>query len=119
MNVVQDDSVNDWISGWTLAGTAYGVSLLVGAIKLDTDSSTHGQAYGRWMYGPVVGPIGAATHAETATGALLTLSLAAAQVTGVTLGIVGTVRRSRLRRGPRLTAMATRSGGHVAVSMRF
>ncbi len=106
------------ITGWTLTGVSYGTSLIVGAIRLDVDESATGQAYGRWMLAPVVGPIGAATHSRTSTGVLFTLSLAAMQATGLTLGIVGTVRRSRLRR-VNVAAMPTRDGGRVALAMRF
>jgi hypothetical protein len=106
------------IGGWVTLGTTYLFSALVGTVAIDTGSQRI-QRYGYWMTLPVAGPFGAAFQTRSATGALLTTSLGVAQAVGLGMAIVGGSRHRRLKRQLTLTAMPTRGGGHVGLSMRF
>jgi hypothetical protein len=106
------------VSGWVTLGSTYLFSALVGTIAIDTGSDRI-RNYGAWMLVPVAGPFGAAFQARSATGALLTTTLGVAQAAGLGMAIVGGVRHRRLKRELTLTAMPTRGGGHVGLSMRF
>jgi hypothetical protein len=107
------------IAGWSILGTTYGVTALTGTIAIDTAGSDRMRHYGYWMTIPVVGPFAAAFNSRTATGALLTTSLGLAQVAGLGMALVGGVRHRRLKRELTFTAMPTRGGGQVGLSMRF
>lgn len=107
------------IGGWTLLGSTYGLSALVGTIAIDTAATDRGRFYGGWMTVPVAGPFIAAFHTRSATGALVTTTLGVAQAAGLGMALVGGARHRRLKRELTLTAMPTRGGGQVGVSMRF
>ncbi len=107
------------VAGWATLGGTYGFSALVGTIAIDSSSDNRGHNYGVLMTIPVVGPFGAAFRTQTATGALLTASLGVAQVVGLSMALVGTVRHRRLKRQLTLAAAPTPGGGQVGVQMRF
>lgn len=106
------------VGGWVTLGSTYLFSALIGTIAIDTGSERI-QRYGYWMTIPVAGPFGAAFQSRSATGALLTTTLGVAQAAGLGMAIVGGARHRRLKRELTLTAMPTRGGGHVGLSMRF
>lgn len=106
------------VGGWVTLGSTYLFSALIGTISIDTGSERI-RNYGAWMLVPVAGPFGAAFQTRSATGALLTTTLGVAQAAGLGMAIVGGVRHRRLKRELTLTAMPTRGGGHVGLSMRF
>lgn len=114
-----DKARNLRIGGWVLLGTTYGLSALIGTVAIDTAGRDRMRTYGYWMVTPVAGPFGAAFQTRSATGALLTTSLGVAQAVGLGMAIVGGARHRRLKRELSLTAMPTRNGGHVGLSMRF
>lgn len=106
------------VGGWVTLGSTYLFSALIGTIAIDTGGERI-QRYGYWMTIPVAGPFGAAFQSRSATGALLTTTLGVAQAAGLGMAIVGGARHRRLKRELTLTAMPTRGGGHVGLSMRF
>jgi hypothetical protein len=106
------------IGGWVTLGSTYLFSALIGTIAIDTGSERI-RRYGYWMTLPVAGPFGAAFQTRSATGALVTTTLGVAQAVGLGMAIVGGARHRRLKRQLTLTAMPTRDGGHVGLSMRF
>jgi hypothetical protein len=114
-----DRARNLRVGGWVLLGTTYGLSALIGTIALDVAGSDRIRAYGASMVIPVAGPFIGAFQTRSATGALLTVSMGAAQAAGLGMAIVGGSRHRRLKRELSLMAMPTRGGGHVGVSMRF
>jgi len=107
------------IAGWSMFGSTYLVSALVGTVTLDTTSDPRLQRYGTWMTVPVAGPFAAAFNSRSATGTLFTTTLGVAQAAGITMALVGTIRHRRAKRDLRLMAMPTRDGGQVGLSMRF
>lgn len=106
------------IGGWVTLGSTYLFSALIGTVSIDAGSERI-QRYGYWMVVPVAGPFGAAFQTRSATGALLTTTLGVAQAAGLGMALVGGARHRRLKREMSLTAMPTRGGGHVGLSMRF
>lgn len=106
------------VAGWVTLGSTYLFSALIGTVSIDTGSDRI-RNYGAWMLVPVAGPFGAAFQTRSATGALLTTTLGVAQAAGLGMAIVGGARHRRLKRELTLTAMPTRGGGHVGLSMRF
>jgi hypothetical protein len=106
------------IGGWVTLGSSYLFSALVGTVAIDAGSERI-RHYGYWMTVPVAGPFAAAFHTRSATGALLTTSLGIAQAAGLGMAIVGGARHRRLKRELSFTAMPTRGGGHVGLTMRF
>ncbi len=95
------------ISGYTMFGTSYLISALVGTISLDLAADVGGSGtYGRRMMIPIVGPFMAINRSDSATGGLFTAILGVVQTTGFVLGTAGAVKYGRARRQLRLTADA-------------
>jgi hypothetical protein len=95
------------ISGYTLFGTSYLISALIGTISLDYASDVGGSGrYGRRMLIPLAGPFMAIPRADTATGGLFTGLVGVVQVAGFLLGTTGAVRFTRANRELRLAADA-------------
>ncbi|MFO7563063.1 MAG: hypothetical protein R6X02_10510 [Enhygromyxa sp.] len=87
------------ISGYTLFGTSYLISALVGTISIDYARDVGGSGtYGRRMLIPLAGPFIAIPRADTATGGLFTGLVGVVQVTGFILGTAGAVRLGRANR---------------------
>lgn len=80
------------IGGWATLGVTYGAALTVGVVAIDTakGDDERRRMWGRRMTIPIGGPVAAAFVSKTATGTLFTVLTGAAQLTGLTLGIVGT-----------------------------
>ncbi len=106
------------ITGYSMLGSVYAASILMGAIAIDVGAPEWGVS----MMVPVAGPFVAAGYAITGTGSVTagmgTLAIGAVQVAGLTMGIVGT-RRARRLKNVSLAATPTRGGGHVAMRWRF
>lgn len=95
------------ISGYTLFGTSYLISALVGTISLDYARDIGGSGiYGRRMLIPLVGPFMAIPRADSATGGLFTGLVGVVQVAGFALGTAGAIRLGRANRDLRLMADA-------------
>src|SRR5690606_2174363 len=87
------------ISGYTIFGTSYLISALIGTISIDYARDVGGTGtYGRRMLIPVAGPFMAIPRADSATGGLFTGLLGVVQVTGFVLGTAGAVRLGRANR---------------------
>jgi hypothetical protein len=93
------------ISGYTLFGTSYLISALIGTISLDYAADVGGTGkYGRRMLIPVAGPFMAIPRADSATGGLFTGFLGVIQVAGFVLGTAGAIKLGRANRELRLSA---------------
>lgn len=87
------------ISGYTLFGTSYLISALVGTISIDYARDVGGSGtYGRRMLIPLAGPFAAIPRADSATGGLFTGLIGVVQVTGFVLGTAGAIRLGRANR---------------------
>lgn len=97
------------ISGFTIFGTSYLISALIGTISLDLAADTGGSGiYGRRMLIPVAGPFMAIPRADSATGGLFTGLVGVAQIGGLLLGTAGAIKLGRAKRKLNLSAS---SGG--------
>ncbi len=95
------------ISGFTMFGTSYLISALVGTISLDLAADVGGSGkYGRRMLIPVAGPFMAIPRSDTATGGMFTALLGVIQIGGLVLGTAGAIKYSRANRQLRLSADA-------------
>lgn len=95
------------ISGYTMFGTSYLISALIGTISLDYAADVGGTGtYGRRMLIPMVGPFMAIPRADSATGGLFTGFLGVIQVAGFALGTAGAIKLGRANRQLRLSADA-------------
>lgn len=95
------------ISGYTMFGTSYLISALIGTISLDYAASVGGTGtYGRRMLIPMVGPFMAIPRADSATGGLFTGFVGVVQVAGFALGTAGAIKLGRANRQLRLSADA-------------
>ncbi|NVB42626.1 hypothetical protein G6O69_32690 [Pseudenhygromyxa sp. WMMC2535] len=95
------------ISGFTMFGTSYLLSALVGSISLDYAADVGGSGtYGRRMLVPVVGPFMAIPRTGSATGGLFTGLLGVVQVGGLVLGTSGAIKLGRANRQLALSADA-------------
>jgi hypothetical protein len=93
------------ISGYTLFGTSYLISALVGTISIDYANDIGGSGtYGRRMLIPLVGPFMAIPRSDSATGGLFTGLVGVVQIAGFALGTAGAIRLGRANRDLRLTA---------------
>ncbi|KIG13912.1 hypothetical protein DB30_07407 [Enhygromyxa salina] len=102
------------ISGYTIFGTSYLISALVGTISLDLAADVGGTGvYGKRMLIPVAGPFLAIPRADSATGGLFTGFLGVVQIGGLVLGTAGAIKFGRANRQLRLSA---NSGG---LELRF
>lgn len=87
------------ISGYTLFGTSYLISALIGTISIDYARDVGGSGtYGRRMLIPIAGPFIAIPRADSATGGLFTGLIGVVQVTGFVLGTAGAIRLGRANR---------------------
>jgi hypothetical protein len=87
------------ISGYTLFGTSYLISALIGTISIDYARDVGGAGkYGRRMLIPIAGPFMAIPRADSATGGLFTGLIGVVQVTGFILGTAGAIRLGRANR---------------------
>jgi hypothetical protein len=87
------------ISGYTLFGTSYLISALIGTISIDYARDVGGAGkYGRRMLIPLAGPFMAIPRADSATGGLFTGLIGVVQVTGFVLGTAGAIRLGRANR---------------------
>ncbi|EDM75155.1 hypothetical protein PPSIR1_07987 [Plesiocystis pacifica SIR-1] len=97
------------ISGFTMFGTTYLISALIGTISLDYAEDVGGSGtYGKRMLIPVAGPFMAIPRADSATGGLFTGLMGVAQIGGLVLGTAGAVRFGRANRQ---LALSASSGG--------
>jgi hypothetical protein len=95
------------ISGYTLFGTSYLISALIGTISIDYARDIGGTGtYGRRMLIPLAGPFMAIPRADSATGGLFTGFVGVVQVAGFVLGTAGAIRIGRANRDLRLMADA-------------
>ncbi|MCA9687683.1 MAG: hypothetical protein KC457_36325, partial [Myxococcales bacterium] len=95
------------ISGFTMFGTGYLISALIGTISLDLAADVNGTGqYGRRMLIPVAGPFMAIPRAGSATGGLFTGLLGVVQIGGLVLGTAGAVKFGRAKRQLALSADA-------------
>lgn len=102
------------ISGFTMFGTSYLISALIGTISIDYADSVGGSGkYGRRMLIPLGGPFAAIPRADSATGGLFTALLGVIQVGGFVLGTAGAIKYGRAKRQLELSAS---SGG---LQLRF
>lgn len=93
------------ISGYTIFGTSYLISALIGTISIDYANDVGGSGtYGRRMLIPLGGPFAAIPRADSATGGLFTGLVGVMQVTGFVLGTAGAIRLGRANRDLRLMA---------------
>jgi hypothetical protein len=93
------------ISGYTIFGTSYLISALIGTISIDYANDVGGSGtYGRRMLIPLAGPFAAIPRADSATGGLFTGLIGVVQVTGFVLGTAGAIRLGRANRDLRLMA---------------
>lgn len=123
-------------AGLTVAGAAYVLSSLAGAIAIDrsrdlgddplteVDEGRRGErrrAFGRALLIPGVGPALAIARADTATRAWAAGVAGLTQAVGAGLAVVGIQRLVRARRLERLSLSATGSsrGAHVSLQVRF
>lgn len=87
------------ISGYTIFGTSYLISALVGTISIDYARDVGGAGlYGRRMLIPLAGPFMAIPRADSATGGLFTGLVGVVQVGGFLLGTAGAIRLGRANR---------------------
>jgi hypothetical protein len=97
------------ISGFTMFGTSYLISALIGTISIDYANSVDGSGkYGRRMLIPIAGPFLAIPRSDSATGGLFTGLLGVIQVGGFVLGSAGAIKYGRAKRQLELSAS---SGG--------
>lgn len=102
------------ISGFTMFGTSYLISALIGTISIDYAESVGGSGkYGRRMLIPLGGPFAAIPRADSATGGLFTALLGVIQVGGFVLGTAGAIKYGSAKRQLELSA---NSGG---LQLRF
>jgi hypothetical protein len=102
------------ISGYTIFGTSYLISALIGTISIDYAKDVGGSGvYGRRMLIPMVGPFMAIPRADSATGGLFTGFIGVIQLGGFVLGTAGAIRLGRANHEMRLSAD---SGG---LTLRF
>lgn len=95
------------ISGYTLFGTSYLISALIGTISLDYAADVGGSGkYGRRMLIPIAGPFIAIPRTDSATGGLFTGMLGVVQAAGFVLGTAGAIKLGRANRDLRLSADA-------------
>lgn len=95
------------ISGFTIFGSSYLISALVGTISLDYAADIGGSGtYGRRMLIPVAGPFMAIPRTDSATGGLFTGLLGVIQVGSLALGTAGAIKFGRARRQLALSADA-------------
>jgi hypothetical protein len=93
------------ISGYTLFGTSYMISALIGTISIDYARDVDGSGtYGRRMLIPLVGPFMAIPRSDSATGGLFTGLVGVVQLGGFVLGTAGAIRLGRANRDLRLMA---------------
>ncbi len=93
------------ISGFTMFGTSYLISALIGTISIDYANSVGGSGkYGRRMLIPIAGPFMAIPRADSATGGLFTAFLGVVQVGGFVLGTAGAIKFGRAKRQLELSA---------------
>lgn len=93
------------ISGYTIFGTSYLISALIGTISIDYARDVGGSGtYGRRMLIPLAGPFAAIPRADSATGGLFTGFVGVVQLTGFVLGTAGAIRLGRANRDLRLMA---------------
>jgi hypothetical protein len=93
------------ISGYTMFGTSYLISALIGTISLDYAADVGGTGkYGRRMLIPIAGPFLAIPRADSATGGLFTGFVGVIQVAGFMLGTAGAIKLGRANRQLRLSA---------------
>jgi hypothetical protein len=114
------------VSGFTTLGAVYGASVLIGALSIDfarDDDNERQRQYGRRMMIPLGGPFAAAPVSRSATLGVLTVAAGLGQLAGLAMGIAGAVK---LREFPNpnkprfaLSAMPTRGGAHMGLSLRF
>lgn len=131
------------ITGWSMFGSAYLVSVVVGAAAADAgyyaeqpdidpeierELSYHlpaerRVAYGKRMMVPVVGPFMASSLTTTASASVATAALGVVQTVGLVVGTIGTIQYARDRRAARAYRLSAGplpgGGGAVSVSMRF
>ena len=129
------------IAGWTVFGSTYILSALVGTAVYDSAlyedqpdfdpeaaqelelhiPRSRRHAYGRAMYVPIVGPFIAASKTSSASMGLATSLLGTAQLTGLALGIVGTIRyaNSMQRSRYQFSYLPSGDGGVATLSGRF
>lgn len=87
------------ISGFTMFGTSYLISALIGTISIDYANSVDGSGkYGRRMLIPLAGPFMAIPRTGSATGSLFTAFLGVVQVGGFVLGTAGAIKFGRAKR---------------------
>ncbi len=97
------------ISGFTMFGTSYLISALIGTISIDYANSVDGSGkYGRRMLIPIAGPFMAIPRSDSATGGMFTALLGIIQVGGFVLGTAGAIKYGRANRRIQLSA---NSGG--------
>lgn len=114
------------ISGFVILGSAYGASLLVGAIAFDTaegDDAERQRKYGRRMMIPLAGPFAAVPESRSATLGILTVGAGVGQLLGLSLGIAGAVKLQEFpnpnKRRFTFQVLPTREGAHMGMSLRF
>jgi hypothetical protein len=101
----RNSGVGMTISGFTMFGTGYLISALIGTISIDYAADVGGSGtYGRRMLIPLAGPFAAIPRADSATGGLFTGLLGVVQVGGFILGTAGAIRIGRANRQLRLSA---------------
>lgn len=105
------------IAGWSTFGTSYTAAILTGVLYNDI-TGVHNN-YGYWLLAPLVGPIGAAFESESSFGVMFGAGMAIAQIGGLAVGILGTVRYRQWKHGVSLSALPMRGGGQLGVRMRF
>jgi len=127
------------IAGFVTFGSSYLATALVGAAALDVSrdevlggTDDRSRRLGSSLLIPVVGPLVAIPHIETATGTMFAIFSFIAQAGGLSLGIAGAVRYARdgrrmqaaqaglhLGRGVRLGAAPRLGGGTLNLNYRF
>jgi hypothetical protein len=120
------------IAGWSLFGLTYLTTAFYGTIAIDQAdgvfeediddpfTTTPSKKYGRRLLIPIAGPFIAAPAAPTATQGFGTALAGTLQVTGLALGIAGTVLYVKAkRRGRELAFGAAPTLGGAAVQVRL
>jgi hypothetical protein len=120
------------IAGWSLFGIAYLTTAFRGVVAIDQAdgvfdedmddpfTTTPSKKYGQRLLIPIAGPFIAAPEAPTATQGFGTALAGTLQLTGVALGIAGTVLYVKAkRRGRDLAFGAAPTPGGAAVQMRL
>jgi hypothetical protein len=104
--------------GFSLFGASWLASFVVGAISHGTyDDTLPGaepsdpQRFGKWCFVPVFGPFVAIPHRPEAKWRATAGTLGAAQVAGLTMGIIGAVMLSREKRASASASKTTLSLG--------